>query len=158
VLILPLLAVKAGRITLYAAVSGTINRSAAGGDPMAQLQAVGPISDEDTNALPVQDIGPAVAFYEAVLGFSVISRDSSTAALTRDQVRIGLVRKADHEPHQAGSFAFAVDDLDAMHRELQARGGNPGEFGIDEWGGRQYRTFFLREDENGYCYCFYHPA
>jgi lactoylglutathione lyase len=50
------------------------------------------------------------------------------------------------------------DDLDAMHRELKARGGNPGEFGIDEWGGRQYRTFFLREDENGYCYCFYHPA
>jgi lactoylglutathione lyase len=125
---------------------------------MAQLQAVGPISDEDTNALPVQAIGPAVAFYEAVLGFSVIRRDSSTAALTRDQVRIGLVRKADHEPHQAGSLAFAVDDLDAMYRELQARGGNPGEFGIDEWGGRQYRTFFLREDENGYCYCFYHPA
>ena len=25
---------------------------------MAQLQAVGPISDEDTNALPGQDIGP----------------------------------------------------------------------------------------------------
>src|SRR5712691_9556875 len=118
-----------------------------GGDPMAQLQAVGPISDEDTNALPVQDIGPAVAFYAAVLGFSVVSRDSSTAALRRDQVRLGLVRQADHEPHQAGSLALAVDDLDGMHRELQARGGNPGEFGIDEWGGRQYRTFFLREDE-----------
>ena len=28
---------------------------------MAQLQAVGPISDEDTNALPGQDIGPAAA-------------------------------------------------------------------------------------------------
>src|SRR5438046_9671908 len=32
-----------------------------GGDPMAQLQAVGPISDEDRNALPGQDIGPAAA-------------------------------------------------------------------------------------------------
>jgi catechol 2,3-dioxygenase-like lactoylglutathione lyase family enzyme len=125
---------------------------------MAHLGAVGPISDEDTNALPVKDIGPAVAFYETILGFSVVSRDSSTAALTRDLVRIGLVRKADHQPSQAGSLALAVDDLDALHRELQASGGNPGEFGIDEWDGNQYRTFFLREDENGYCYCFYQPA
>ncbi len=39
---------------------------------MAQLQAVGRISDEATNAPPVRDIWPAVAFYEAVLGFSVV--------------------------------------------------------------------------------------
>jgi catechol 2,3-dioxygenase-like lactoylglutathione lyase family enzyme len=125
---------------------------------MAQLKSVDPISEEDTNALPVKDIEPAVAFYETILGFSLVSRDASTAALTRDAVRIGLVRKADHEPKQAGSLAFAVDDLDAMHHELQARGGNPGEFGSDAWGNKPYRTFFLREDENGYCYCFYHPA
>jgi lactoylglutathione lyase len=125
---------------------------------MAQITSVDPISDEDTNALPVKDIGPAVTFYETILGFSLVSRDASTAALTRDGVRIGLTRKADHEPNQAGSIAFAVDDLDAMHRELQACGGNPGEFGKDEWGGKEYRTFFLREDENGYCYCFYHPT
>ena len=125
---------------------------------MAQLKTVAPISDEDANALPVKDIGPAVAFYETVLGFSVVSRDASAAALTRDHVRIGLVRKSGHEPGRAGSLAFAVDDLDAMHRELAANGGSPGEFGTDEWGGKRYRTFFLREDENGYCYCFYHPA
>ena len=125
---------------------------------MARLKSVGPISDEDTHALPVKDIGPAVAFYERVLGFSVVRRDTSAAALARDDVRVGLVRKAGHEPGRAGSLAFAVDDLDAMHRELRSRGGKPGEFGTDEWGGRKYRTFFLREDENGYCYCFYHPA
>jgi len=125
---------------------------------MAKLKSVGPISGEDTNALPVKDIGPAVKFYETILGFSVAGQDASAASLTRDHVRIGLVRRADHQPGQAGSLAFAVDDLDAMHRELRAKGGNPGEFGIDEWGGNRYRTFFLREDENGYCYCFYHPA
>jgi lactoylglutathione lyase len=125
---------------------------------MAHFKAVGSVSEDDTNALPVKDIGPAVAFYETTLGFSVVSRDASTAALARDQVRIGLVRKADHEPGRAGSLAFAVDDLDAMHQELQSRGGHPGKFGTDEWGGQQFRTFFLREDENGYCYCFYHPA
>jgi hypothetical protein len=125
---------------------------------MAQLKGVYPISGEDLNALPVKEIGPAVAYYEAVLGFSVVSQDPSTASLSRDDVRIGLVRKPDHEPKEAGSMAFAVDDLDAMHHGLQRSGAQPGKFGTDQWGGKQYRTFFVREDENGYCYCFYHPA
>jgi predicted enzyme related to lactoylglutathione lyase len=125
---------------------------------MAQLKSVYPISGEDVNALPVKDVGPAVAYYETVLGFSVVSRDPSTAALTRGDVQIGLVRNPDHEPSQAGSLAFAVDDLDAMHHELQESGAQPGKFGSDQWGGKQYRTFFVREDENGYCYCFHHPA
>jgi hypothetical protein len=125
---------------------------------MPQLKSVYPISGEDLKALPVQEIGPAVAYYEAVLGFSVVSRDATTANLSRDDVRIGLVRKPDHEPKEAGSMAFAVDDLDAMHHELQESGANPGKFGTDQWGGKQYRTFFVREDENGYCYCFHHPA
>ena len=125
---------------------------------MARLKAVYPVSDEDANALPVRDLGPAIAFYEAVLGFSVVSCDASTAVLTRDEVRIGLITQLDHEPGKAGSLAFAVDDLEAMHRELQASNGNPGEFGIDEWDGKQYRTFFLREQANGYCYCFFRPV
>jgi hypothetical protein len=125
---------------------------------MAQLKAVCPVSDEDTNALPVKDLGPAIAFYESVLGFSAVNCDASTAVLTRDEVRIGLVGRGDHEPGQACSLAFEVDDLEALHRELQARGGDPGEFGIDEWGGKQHHTFFLREQQNGYCYCFYRPV
>lgn len=122
---------------------------------MARLKAVHPISNEDTTALPVKDLQAAITFYQTVLGFSVDSRDSSTAVLARDEVRIGLVQKVDHEPGKAGSLAFAVDDLEALHRELQASGGSPGEFGIDEWGGGQHRTFFVREDKNGYCYCFF---
>jgi hypothetical protein len=85
-------------------------------------------------------------------------RDAATAVLARDEVRIGLFRRGNHEPGQAGSLAFEVDDLEALHRELQARGGEPGEFGIDEWGGKQHHTFFLRERQNGYCYCFYRPV
>jgi predicted enzyme related to lactoylglutathione lyase len=124
---------------------------------MERLKAVYPVSDEDTNALPVKDLVAATSFYKTVLGFSVLSHDSLTAILARDEVRIGLIWKYDHEPGKAGSLAFAVDELEAMHRELQANGGNPGEFGIDDWGGRKYRTFFLREDVSGYCYCFYTP-
>ena len=125
---------------------------------MTQFKAVYPISHEDTNALPVKEIGPAIAFYEAVLGFTAVSSDPTTAALKRDEVQIGLIRKEDHEPRQAGSCCFAISDLESLRKELEANGGKPGEMGIDEWGGKKYRTFFLREDENGYCFCFSQPA
>lgn len=41
---------------LQAAPAGELWRSAAGGDPVAQLKAAVPISDEVTNALPMQSI------------------------------------------------------------------------------------------------------
>src|SRR5512133_2388623 len=122
---------------------------------MAKLTSVCPVSDEDTNALPVKNLAGAIAFYENVLGFSVVNRASSKAVLARDHVQIGILQKVDHEPGQAGSIAFAVDELEAMRSELQASGANPGELGLDEWGGKRHRTFFVREAENGYCYCFY---
>jgi lactoylglutathione lyase len=125
---------------------------------MAHLKDVYPVSDEDLEALPVRDLAAAIEFYETVLGFSPVSRGCSSAVVSRDEVRIGLIWKPDHEPGKAGSLAFHVDDFEEMHRELQAAGGNPGAFGIDEWNGRQHRTFFMREDKNGYCYCFYCPA
>jgi lactoylglutathione lyase len=122
---------------------------------MSKLLSVSPVSDEDTTALPVRDVGLAIAFYEKVLGFSEVRRDSSSAVLGREHVQIGIVLQEDHDPARAGSIAFAVDDLEKMRRELQGSGGNPGELGFDEWGGKRHRTFFVRETENGYCYCFY---
>ncbi len=122
---------------------------------MAKLESVSPISNEDTQALPVKNLRAAIAYYETVMGFTVIRQDAITAVLRRDDVELGLVVQSDHRPVEAGSVAFAVDDLDELHRELAERGGNPGEFGLDQWGGKQHRTFFTREDENGYCYCFY---
>jgi catechol 2,3-dioxygenase-like lactoylglutathione lyase family enzyme len=117
-----------------------------------------PISGEDLMALPVRAIGPAVEFYRTVLGFDVVSSDESTAVLQRDSAVIGLVRKPDHRPEEAGSFAFGVTDIDAHHRELDGRGLDLGGLRTDEWGGRTYRVFFLREAENGYCFCFSEPA
>ena len=122
---------------------------------MAKLKSVSPVSNENPSALPVKDLGRAIAYYELMMGFSLRSHDAITAALRRDGVEIGLVIKRDHRPEEAGSLAFAVDELDDLHSELFGRGGKPGEFGIDEWGGKQFRTFFMREEENGYCYCFY---
>ena len=118
------------------------------------FQGVSPISGEDLTALPVKEIGPAVRFYREQLGFTVVSSDATTAVVVRDAARLGLVRKPDHSPDEAGSCCFAVADIDAAREEMLTRGGEVGVFGNDEWGGRQYRTFFLREHENGYCYCF----
>ena len=125
---------------------------------MKQFQGMYPISGEDLSALPVKAIGPAVAFYQSVLGFAVVASDEATATLQRDDVRVGLIRKPDHKPEEAGSCAFAVADLDAMHRELDGRGLDLGGIRIDKWDGKKYRVFFLREAENGYCYCFSQPA
>ncbi len=122
---------------------------------MTRIEAVYPIAGEDIAALPVKDLAGAISFYEAVLGFSTVSRDSSAAVVARDGVRLGLVQRAEHEPGKAGSLAFEVSELEEVHRELQSRGGKPGEFGTDEWDGKLHRTFFLREDTNGYCYCFF---
>ena len=59
----------------------------------------------------------------------------------------------------AGIRIHAVTDLDAAREELLARGGSEvGVFGTDEWGGQQYRTFFVREHSDGYCYCFCQPV
>jgi|KBSSwiStaDraftv2_1062776.scaffolds.fasta_scaffold1082893_2 catechol 2,3-dioxygenase-like lactoylglutathione lyase family enzyme len=122
---------------------------------MPRLEAVYPISGENVAALPVKHLDAAVAFYGAVLGFTVLRLDATTAEVQRDNVRLGLVQADDHEPGKAGSLAFKVDDLDQMHRELEMNGAKPGVFGTDKWGGKKHRTFFVREDTNGYCYCFY---
>ena len=125
---------------------------------MKQLKGVYPIAGEDLAALPVKEIGPAVAFYETVLAFSVVARDETTATLKRDDAQLGLVKVPDHKPEEAGSCAFAVIDVDAMRAELDGRGLDLGGIRIDEWGGKKYRVFFLREAENGYCYCFSQPV
>jgi catechol 2,3-dioxygenase-like lactoylglutathione lyase family enzyme len=125
---------------------------------MTKFKGVYPISGEDLSALPVRDISQAVAFYTSVLGFWVVEGDTTTATLQRDDARLGLVRKPNHEPEEAGSCAFAVTDLDAMHKELDGRGLDLGDIRIDEWDGQRYRVSFLREAENGYCYCFSQPV
>lgn len=125
---------------------------------MKQLNGVYPISGEDLSALPVKAIALAVEFYRIVLGFTVVDRDEAAATLQRDDARIGLARKPDHKPGEAGSFAIAVADLDAMRAELDGRGLDLGGIRVDEWDGKKYRVFFLREAENGYCYCFTQPV
>src|SRR6476660_9503241 len=100
---------------------------------MKQFNGVHPISGEDLMALPVKEIGPAVEFYRTVLGVAVVASDDTKATVQRDDARLGLVRKPDHKPEEAGSCAFGVADLDAARAELDGRGLDLGATHTQEW-------------------------
>ena len=115
------------------------------------FQSVSSIGDTDTNALPVKDVGPAVAYYTQVLGFDVVSRDGDAAVLRRGAAVIGL-QKNDADPEQASCY-FSVSDVDALRAEYAARHVEPSPIRVDEYNGKSYRVFFAKEPY-GVCFCF----
>jgi hypothetical protein len=115
------------------------------------FEATGPIGQTDTNALPVKELGPAVGYYTQCLGFSLVRKDKKTAVLKRDDVQIGLAVNG-QDPEQASCW-FSVGDVDALWRELDAKGIEPGIINNQEFGGKPYRVFFAKEPY-GVCFCF----
>src|SRR3954454_23626368 len=107
------------------------------------FKAVYPIGDTDTSALPVKQIGPAGGYYTQVLGFSLVAKDRESAVLVRDGARIGLAVNG-RDPEQASCY-FAVSDVDALRRELDAKGIEPGIVDVQEHGGKHFRVFFAKE-------------
>lgn len=120
-----------------------------------EFHRVHPIGDTDSAALPVKEIGPAVGYYTCVLGFELVERQESRATLRRDAAVIGLERN-DRDPEQASCY-FAVSDVEALHRELTAKGIEPSAIKTQEHGGDRYRVFFAKEPY-GVCFCFGQPA
>ncbi len=119
------------------------------------FKSVHPIGDTDTNALPVKEIGPAVGYYTQVLGFKLLTKDKKSATLARDDARIGLAVNG-RDPEQA-SCVFSVSDVEALRRELDAKGIEPGDISVQKHNGKSYRVFFAKEPY-GVCFCFSHPA
>jgi hypothetical protein len=117
----------------------------------AFFKAAGPIGDTDTNALPVKEIGPAVGYYTQCLGFSLVSKDRTSAVLKRDDVQIGLAVSG-QDPEQASCW-FSVGDVDALWREFDAKCIEPGMIDEQEYDGKPYRVFFAKEPY-GVCFCF----
>ena len=130
---------------------------AAEGDYLRSVlfKATGPIGDTDTNALPVKDIGPAVGYYTQCLGFTLVSKDQTTAKLKRDDVEIGLAVNG-QDPEQASCW-FSVVDVDGLWREFDAKGIGPGIIDQQVYDSKPYRVFFAK-DCNGVCFCFTQPA
>src|SRR5436190_5508489 len=126
--------------------------------PMSQqvvFNGVFPIGDTDIKALPVKELGPAIGYYTQVLGFSLVSKAGKTAVLQRDGATLGLAVNG-KDPEQASCY-FAVGDVEALRRELEAKGIEPSPLRMDEHEGKQYRVFFAKEPY-GVCFCFGQPA
>jgi lactoylglutathione lyase len=107
-------------------------------------------------SLPVADIDAAVPFYEAVLGFRVISRAETpqrSVMLERDAVQIGLVENGG-DPSQDGC-AFHVTHLRALFEEFKANGLRKelSEFSSERRGDTDWKVFFVVAPD-GLCYWF----
>jgi lactoylglutathione lyase len=108
----------------------------------------------DVLSLPVASLDGAIPFYETVMGFQTVSRETAakTAILGRDEIKIGLAENGG-DPSQNGCF-FEVDDVETAFAELKARGLNkedPG-YRIDRHGDTSWRVFFVVAPD-GLCYC-----
>ena len=91
---------------------------------------------QDVMHLPVADAVAAPAFYETVMGFTVISREETpvnTVVLERDGLRIGLAENGG-DPSQDG-VAFEVDDAEAAYAEFKANGLVPAKEGTENVNG-----------------------
>jgi catechol 2,3-dioxygenase-like lactoylglutathione lyase family enzyme len=103
-----------------------------------------------------RDMARAVRFYEA-LGFS-IAYGGEAATFTSFRVGTGSLNlaKADDQPPSSGGVRviFYVDDVDAMHAHVLARGFTPETLPRDAvWGER----YFHLTDPDGYALSFARP-
>ena len=110
----------------------------------------------DAMALPVPDVGVAIPFYERILGFRVVSRESTphpSAVLERDAVRIRLAENGG-DPTQDGC-AFHVSRVKALFDEFQANGlAKQGEvFDTERHGDAEWLVFYVVAPD-GLCYWF----
>lgn len=89
--------------------------------------------------LPCRDVPAAATHYRDVLGFSVNYQQHDIAVMDRDRARVLLVAK--EEGRGAGSCYVYVDDADALHAELLAKGARVlGEPVSRPWGLREFEA------------------
>lgn len=110
----------------------------------------------DAMNLPVGDLAAALPFYEAVLGFRVLSRSDAphkSAVLGRDQVQMRLAENGGDSTQDG--CAFHVSGLAALFAEFKANGLNKelSEFKIEQRGGVAWQVFFVVAPD-GLCYWF----
>ena len=126
-----------------------------------------PFADDAMN-LPVENVEAAIPFYEAIMGFKLVTRKDApckSAVLARDGIQIGLAENGG-DPSQEGCF-FEVDSADAAFGELKSNGltthpswtdRKPPEereeagFRIDRHGDTSFKVFFVVAPD-GLCYC-----
>src|SRR5262245_8790582 len=111
----------------------------------------------DNMNLPVANVDAALPFYQAVLGFQLVSRSNTphkSAVLGRDQVQIGLVENGG-DSSQDGC-AFHVQGLESLFAEFKANGLEKELSNFDtedHGGGAPWKVFYVVAPD-GLCYWF----
>ncbi|WP_373059405.1 VOC family protein [Gemmatimonas sp.] len=110
----------------------------------------------DTMHLPVPNLAAAIPFYEATLGFHVVSRGETpyaSAVLARDAVQIGLEENGG-DPSQEGC-AFHVRGLVALFAEFAVNGlvKAPSDFNVERRDGVPWTVCYVIAPD-GLCYWF----
>lgn len=117
----------------------------------AVFQRAAPFSKDAMN-LPVANVEAAIPYYEAKLGFRVVSRQHAphnSVILARDLIQIGLAENGG-DPSQEGCF-FEVDHIEAAYEEIKGVPPPVSAFRVNESNGVSFRVFF-EVAPDGLCY------
>ncbi len=110
----------------------------------------------DNMNLPVADVDAALPFYERVLGFRVVNRETAphaSAVLARDNVQMRLAENG-ADSSQDGC-AFHVTGLSSLFAEFKTNGLHKelSDFSTEEHGGASWKVFYVVAPD-GLCYWF----
>jgi catechol 2,3-dioxygenase-like lactoylglutathione lyase family enzyme len=88
--------------------------------------------------LPLDDVKAGVAYYRDVLGFRINYQQNDLGVMDRDDVRLLLIARSNRHTGIGSTYVY-VDDADALHAELRAKGANvEGEPVSHPWGLRDF--------------------
>jgi catechol 2,3-dioxygenase-like lactoylglutathione lyase family enzyme len=110
----------------------------------------------DNMNLPVRDLAAALAFYETVLGFQVLSRSEAphkSAVLARDHIQIALAENGGDSTQDG--CAFHVKNLESLFAEFNDNGLHKelSEIGTEQRNGAAWKVFYVVAPD-GLCYWF----
>ncbi len=120
------------------------------------FEAAFPYAD-DVLALPVEDIDQASKWYQDVFGLKEVERrDDPVPAviLERDGVRIGFAVNGGDASNDGA--AILVTDIHRARQEVEDKGGEIGNWRVDENDGQKLQVFFVIAPD-GLCYYFHQP-
>ncbi len=110
----------------------------------------------DNLNLPVKNLDAALPFYEAVLGFRLVSRSDTphrSAVLSRDQIQIGLAENGGDASKDG--CAFHVNGIDALFAEFNTNGLDKqiSTIDLEDDGDEKWKVFYVIAPD-GLCYWF----
>jgi len=111
----------------------------------------------DALALPVKDLDLASEWYCAHFGMTEVERVTGSVPaviLERDGTRLGFAL-AGGDPSQDGA-AILVSNIRGVREELESRGTQVGDWGVDERDGQKLKVFFVVAPD-GLCFYFHEP-